>query len=132
MRLGFSGADTPLFENFFAGGFSTMRGFAFRGASPVDSDIQVGGRFQMLGTFEYMMPITADDMLRMVAFVDYGTVEKEIEISSKNFRVAPGFGARIAVPALGPAPLAFDFAFPIAHADDDTRQIFSFTMGLTR
>lgn len=132
MRLGFTGVDTPLFENFFAGGFSTMRGFAFRGASPVDSDVQVGGRFQMLGTFEYMMPITADDMLRMVAFVDYGTVEKDIELNAKNFRVAPGFGARIAVPALGPAPLAFDFAFPVSYADTDTRQIFSFTMGLTR
>ena len=132
MRLGFTGEDTPLFENFFAGGFSTMRGFAFRGASPVDSDVQVGGRFQMLGSFEYMMPITADDMLRMVAFVDYGTVEKNIEINSKNFRVAPGFGARIAVPALGPAPLAFDFAFPVSYADTDSRQIFSFTMGLTR
>ncbi len=132
MRLGFTGQDTPMFENFFAGGVSTMRGFAFRGASPVDSDVQVGGRFQMLGTFEYMMPITADDMLRMVAFVDYGTVEKDIELNAKNFRVAPGFGARIAVPALGPAPLAFDFAFPVAFADSDSRQIFSFTMGLTR
>ena len=132
MRLGFTGEDTPLFENFFAGGFSTMRGFQFRGASPVDSDIQVGGRFQMLGSFEYMLPVTADDMLRMVAFLDYGTVEKDIEINWDNFRVAPGFGARIAVPALGPAPLAFDFAFPIAYADTDSRQIFSFTMGLTR
>lgn len=132
MRLGFSGQETPLFENFFAGGFSTMRGFQFRGASPVDADIQVGGRFQMLGSFEYMLPVTADDMLRMVAFVDYGTVEKDIEINWDNFRVAPGFGARIAVPALGPAPLAFDFAFPVAYAETDERQIFSFTMGLTR
>lgn len=132
MRLGFSGEDTPLFENFFAGGFSTMRGFQFRGASPVENDVQVGGRFQMLGSFEYMLPVTADDMLRMVAFVDYGTVEKDIELNWDNFRVAPGFGARIAVPALGPAPLAFDFAFPVAFADTDDRQIFSFTMGLTR
>jgi outer membrane protein insertion porin family len=132
MRLGFTGSDTPLFENFFAGGFSTLRGFQFRGAGPVDSDVQVGGRFQMLGTFEYMMPVTADEMLRMVAFVDYGTVERDIEINWDNFRVAPGIGARIAIPALGPAPLAFDFAFPVAYADSDSRQIFSFTMGLTR
>ena len=58
--------------------------------------------------------------------------EKNIELNAKNFRVAPGLGFRIAVPALGPAPLAFDFTGPVAFADTDTRQIFSFTMGLTR
>jgi outer membrane protein insertion porin family len=131
-RAGFAGVDQPIFENFFAGGFSTMRGFQFRGASPVDGGVQVGGRFQFIGSVEYMFPITADDMLRMVAFVDYGTVERDIKFDSKNFRVAPGIGARIAVPALGPAPLAFDFAFPVAYADSDTRQVFSFTMGLVR
>jgi outer membrane protein insertion porin family len=131
-RTGFAGADQPIFENFFAGGFSTLRGFEFRGASPVESGIQVGGRFQFLGTLEYMFPVTADDMLRMVAFVDYGTVEQDIEINWDNFRVAPGLGFRIAVPALGPAPLAFDFAVPVAYAEDDVRQVFSFSAGLTR
>jgi outer membrane protein insertion porin family len=67
-----------------------------------------------------------------VTFVDYGNVEKDIELNWNNFRVAPGIGARIAVPALGPAPLAFDFAFPVAFADSDSRQVFSFTMGMTR
>jgi outer membrane protein insertion porin family len=131
-RTGFAGADQPIFENFYAGGFSTIRGFQFRGASPVESGIQVGGRFQFLGTLEYMFPITADDMLRMVAFVDYGTVEKDIEVNWDNFRVAPGLGFRIAIPAMGPAPLAFDFAVPIAYSDNDDRQVFSFSAGLTR
>jgi outer membrane protein insertion porin family len=131
-RLGFSGVDTPIFENFFAGGHTTMRGFSFRGASPVEGGVQVGGRFQFLGSLEYMFPLTADDMIRMVAFVDYGTIERNIEIKGDNFRVAPGLGLRIAVPALGPAPLAFDFAYPVAHADTDDRQLFSFSMGLTR
>jgi hypothetical protein len=34
--------------------------------------------------------------------------------SSAAFTVAPGFGFRIDVPAMGSAPLAFDFDFPIA------------------
>jgi len=131
-RLGFSGADTPLFENFFAGGFSTLRGFRFRGASPVESDVQVGGRFQFIGSLEYMFPITADDMVRMVTFIDYGTIEQDIEFDWKNFRAAPGLGLRIAVPALGPAPLAFDFAFPVLDATGDQQQIFNFSMGVTR
>ena len=132
VRTGFAGTDQPLFENFFAGGFSTLRGFQFRGAGPVEDGVQVGGRFQFLGTFEYMFPITADDMLRMVAFVDYGTVERDIEINWDDFRVAPGLGFRIAIPALGPAPLAFDFAVPVAYAANDERQVFQFSAGITR
>lgn len=131
-RLGFSGDDTPLFENYFAGGYSTMRGFDFRGASPVIGDVQVGGRFQWLNSLEYMFPITADDAFRGVAFVDFGTVERDIEINKDNFRVAPGLGLRIAIPMLGPAPLAFDFAYPITQADTDERRIFSFYMSAVR
>lgn len=132
LNVGVSGEDTPIFENYFAGGYTTLRGFRFRGASPTVGGVQVGGRFQMLGTFEYMFPLTADDMLRAVAFVDYGTVEDDVRLDRDTFRVSPGFGLRIAVPALGPAPLAFDFAFPVMDADGDDKQVFSFYMGLTR
>ena len=33
---------------------------------------------------------------------------------------------------LGPAPLAFDFAYPVAMADGDDRRVFSFYMSLIR
>lgn len=132
IKLGFSGEDTPIFENFFAGGYSTLRGFSFRGAGPVEMGVQTGGRFQLLGSLEYMAPLTADDMFRMVGFVDYGTVEQDIEINWDNFRVAPGFGFRVSVPALGPAPIALDFAFPVAYADNDDRKMFAFSMGAVR
>lgn len=132
LKFGVTGAQTPIFENYFAGGYSTLRGFSFRGASPVESDVQVGGELSLLGSVEYVFPLTADDMLRGVAFIDYGTVERDIEINSENFRISPGLGLRVTVPALGPAPLAFDFAYPINHADTDDRQIFSFFMGFTR
>ena len=132
LGAGFSGTQTPLFENYFAGGFSTLRGFAFRGASPVVGGVIVGGRFRLLGSFEYMLPLTADEMIKAVAFVDYGTVEQDIALHAENFRVAPGFGFRITVPALGPAPLAFDFAFPVAQAETDDTQVFSFFFGFAR
>ncbi len=131
-KVGITGSQTPIFENYYAGGYSTMRGFSFRGASPKVGDVQVGGELMFLGSLEYVFPLTADEMLRGVAFVDYGTVEQDLEINSENFRVAPGLGLRITVPALGPAPLAFDFAYPINHADTDDRQVFSFFMGFTR
>ena len=132
LKFGFSGEDTPVFENFFAGGYSTMRGFSFRGASPRVDDVIVGGRFQMLGSLEYIFPLTADDMLRGIVFCDYGSIESDIEFNSENFRVAPGLGFRVMIPAMGPAPLAFDFAFPVNYADTDDRQVFSFFLGFTR
>ena len=133
-QLGFSGNDTPIFENFFAGGYATLRGFDFRGAGPVDpgTGIETGGRFQWLNSVEYMFPITADDAFRGVAFVDFGTVESDVKLDSDSFRVAPGLGLRIAIPLLGPAPLAFDWAYPVSQADTDERRLFSFYMSLVR
>lgn len=131
-QLGFSGSQTPIFENYFAGGFSTMRGFSFRGASPSENGVRVGGEFQFLNSVEYFFPLTADDMIKGTVFVDFGTVERDIAIRGENFRVAPGFGLRINVPALGPAPLALDFAFPVASAAGDDEQLFSFFFGLSR
>ncbi|MCC6493019.1 MAG: BamA/TamA family outer membrane protein, partial [Pirellulales bacterium] len=128
--LGYSGTHTPIYENFFAGGFATMRGFDFRQASPVEDGVIVGGRFQWLNTLQYLFPITADDMLHGVAFCDFGTVERDVEIN--DFRVAPGVGLRITVPAMGPAPIALDFAFPVSYADFDDRQVFSFSLGFSR
>ncbi|MFM2093941.1 MAG: hypothetical protein RIS70_1065 [Planctomycetota bacterium] len=131
-RVGASGSQTPIFENYFSGGFSTMRGFDFRGASPVNGGVIVGGQFRFLGSVEYYFPITADDMVKGVFFCDYGTTEREVEIIGSNFRVAPGFGLRFNIPAMGPAPLAFDFAVPVTHAPTDNIQNFSFFFGISR
>ena len=132
-KLGFSGSSTPIFENYYAGGFSTMRGFDFRGAAPIENGVRVGGEFQWLNSVEYMFPMTADDMIKGVLFCDFGTVERSIELNSENFRVAPGFGFRINMPGAGiGAPLAFDFAFPVAQADGDDEKVFSFYLGVLR
>lgn len=132
-RLGFSGPDTPLFENYFSGGYSTMRGFDFRGASPIGAaGVVVGGHFRFLGSVEYFFPITADDMIKGVVFCDFGTTEEQIEMHADNYRVSPGFGLRINIPAMGPAPLALDLAVPVAHAPGDNIQNFSFFFGFSR
>ena len=131
-NVGYSGTQTPVYDHFFAGGFSTLRGFDFRGASPLDPNAgaEIGGHFQWLNSAQYLFPITADDMLHGVVFCDFGTVEPDVEIN--DFRVAPGVGLRVTVPAMGPAPIALDFAWAVNHADFDDRQVFSFTMGFNR
>ncbi|MFM8733930.1 MAG: POTRA domain-containing protein [Pirellulales bacterium] len=139
--LGFSGPNTPAYDNFFAGGYNTIRGFVFRGASPRQTvggtepapgqpAAIVGGPFEWLNTIEYMFPITADDTLRGVVFTDVGTVESNVSIN--NMRVAPGVGLRITLPAMGPAPIALDFAVPVAYAPYDSKQLFSFFVGFAR
>jgi outer membrane protein insertion porin family len=132
-RLGFSGTQTPIYENYFSGGYSTMRGFDFRGASPIGpAGVAVGGQFRFLGSVEYFFPITADDMIKGVAFCDFGTTEAEIEMHGDNYRISPGFGLRLNIPAMGPAPLALDLAIPVARAPTDNIQNFSFFFGFSR
>ncbi|MEM8947226.1 MAG: BamA/TamA family outer membrane protein, partial [Planctomycetota bacterium] len=131
-NVGWLGDDAPIYEHFFAGGFSTMRGFDFRGASPVDQvrNVEVGGHFQWLNSLQYLFPVTADEMLHGVVFCDFGTVEPEAEIN--DFRVVPGVGLRITVPALGPAPIALDFGWALNEADFDDTEVFTFSMGFGR
>lgn len=141
-KLGISGSNTPAFENYIGGGFSTLRGFDFRGVGPLEGEadvltpangVRVGGQFQWLNTVEYNFPLTADDMVKGVAFCDFGTIEDSVEINGDNFRVAPGVGLRISVPGLGlGAPLAFDFAFPVSTAQGDDEKVFSFYLGALR
>jgi outer membrane protein insertion porin family len=69
-------------------------------------------------------------MLHGVVFCDFGTVETSVKID--DFRVTPGVGLRVTVPAMGPAPIALDFGFPVAKAEFDDEQVFSFSVGFLR
>jgi outer membrane protein insertion porin family len=128
--LGWSGDDTPTFERYYAGGFQSFRGFAYRGVTPRQNNFATGGTFQALGTVEYRVPVTADDMINVVAFSDFGTVDDQVSLS--QFRTSVGFGLRVVIPAMGPVPLAFDFSFPVAKQSFDNEQIFSFYVGINR
>jgi outer membrane protein insertion porin family len=82
------------------------------------------------GTAEYMIPLTADGMISAVAFSDFGTVDTNVSFG--DFRVTAGGGLRLTVPAMGPVPIALDFAWPIAKQGEDDLQVFSFYVGLSR
>jgi outer membrane protein insertion porin family len=129
-NLGWAGDDTPIFERYFAGGFQSFRGFAFYGVTPRELGVRTGGLFQALGSAEYLLPITADDMIQVVGFTDFGTVEQDVTLD--NFRLTVGTGLRLTIPAMGPVPIALDFGIPIMQQDDDNRQIFAFYLGVQR
>lgn len=129
-QTGWTGDNTPIFERFFAGGYQTFRGFEFRGVSPRVMGTRTGGRWMALGSVEYQLPLMANETVQGVAFTDFGTVENDVGFD--NFRMTAGVGLRLTIPAMGPVPLAFDFAFPIFKEKFDDDQIFSFYLGLSR
>jgi outer membrane protein insertion porin family len=135
-QLGFTGDDTPIYDTFYSGGIQ-FPGFEFHSVTPVKfapggQSVQVGGEFMWINSLEYLFPLTADDMLHGALFLGFGTVEENVTLDWERFRVAPGVGFRITIPAMGPAPIAFNFAFPIADAATDDTEIFTFNIGFTR
>jgi outer membrane protein insertion porin family len=127
-QVGWAGANTPVFERFFAGGFNTIRGFQFRGVGPDINGFKVGGDFMLLNSIEYQVPVLANDQVYFVTFVDGGTVAPRID-QITDYRVSAGFGIRLSVPMLGPVPIALDFGFPIVKGPRDNTQVFNFWMG---
>ncbi len=136
-RLGYipQGRDnTPTYERFYMGGQS-FRGFNFRTVAPkgvrndngLPSTDSVGGTWQFFTSAQIEQPIY-EDIFSVVAFIDAGTVT--FDPGFDEFRVSVGFGIRFHVPALSPAPLAFDFGFPILKEDTDEERLFTFTIDL--
>jgi len=130
--LGVTERGTPIFERYFGGGFTNLRGFDFRGVSPRNYGYVTGGCMEFYNSAEMVFPLTADDMIRGSVFIDTGTVEKSFTKWEDNYRVAVGFGLRLTIPMMGPAPIALDFAFPLSMGRGDDKQIFSFGMSLMR
>jgi outer membrane protein assembly factor BamA len=126
-QVTFMGSNAPVFERVFAGGIRSFRGFTFRGMGPFENNLAVGGTFAWLNNMEYLVPVLANDKLYFAAFVDHGTVEQSAKIN--DYRVTVGVGLRIAVPQLGPLPIALDFGFPVVRKNTDNREIFQFSMG---
>jgi outer membrane protein insertion porin family len=120
--------DAPVFERFYAGGFGSLRGFSYRGISPRAGIMKnkVGGDFIFLTGAEYSFPLYGKNF-RGVTFLDMGTVEENVTITT--WRAAVGVGLRINVDFFGPVPIVLDFGFPIADDDQDDTQVFNFAFG---
>jgi outer membrane protein insertion porin family len=128
-QIAFAGDNTPVYERFYAGGFSSMRGFEFRGVGPFENGLNVGGRFSFLNTIEYQIPVLANDKFFLVGFVDHGTVESKVDLN--NYRITAGLGFRVVTPLTGPVPIAFDFGVPIRQGPNDIKQLVSFYVGFS-
>ncbi|MCP3861511.1 MAG: BamA/TamA family outer membrane protein, partial [Phycisphaeraceae bacterium] len=84
----------------------------------------IGGDWLFFAGAQYEVPLVGDSFAGVV-FVDSGTVTDTPGF--EDYRVSVGLGVRLYLPILGPAPLAFDFGFPLVKQADDQRQLFCFS-----
>jgi len=126
--------ELPFYENFFAGGIGSVRGFLTNTLGPRDSlDEPLGGNFLVTGTFEaiFPTPFIETNTVRTSAFVDAGSVFNAGEgfeggFNDGGLRVSTGVTVQWMSPI---GPFVFSLAQPIVKEDGDEEELFQFTIG---
>ncbi len=121
----------PFFENFFAGGVRSVRGFEDNTLGPRDSDGDpIGGAFLVVFNAEVIFPIPfVEDAkgVRLSAFFDVGNVfENYDSFDAGDLRYSAGL-AGLWLSPLG--PISMSLGFPLNAESDDDEQRFQFTVG---
>jgi translocation and assembly module TamA len=122
-RVGFGsivGAELqgiPASRRFYAGGGSSVRGFAYRSLSPEYLGVPIGGRSLIEGSVEARLRVT--DEIGVVPFVDAGMAFRDsFPTLDERMRVAVGLGLRYHT---GFGPIRIDVAVPVNRAPGDDR-----------
>ncbi len=139
----------PFFENYFAGGFGSIRGYADNSLGPqaLDSDGEIdsiGGNILVETTAQVLFPvpfIKDQRSLRSAVFVDMGnafhtdcdrtTVSSATITNCSNLSFADLRGS-VGVSATwitGMGPLSFSLAAPFNYEDGDETEVFQFALG---
>ena len=100
----------PPDQRFYAGGTSTVRGYAYQLVGPVfpQTDIPVGGTAITAAGLEFRQRFYAN--WGAVAFVDAGQVSASLKPLPDDIRVGTGAGVRYYTPI---GPIRLDFAVPV-------------------
>ncbi|MGE0684696.1 MAG: autotransporter assembly complex family protein, partial [Candidatus Binatia bacterium] len=129
LRLGFTdpsgkSKEIPLFERFFAGGISSVRGYGRYRLGPIsDSDDPVGGRSLIEGSLEVRRQFT--EQIGGTLFLDFGQVSlKSFDVPVDDLKFAAGFGVLYTTP-IGPLLLALGFPFDPPRGDQPWQVHFS-------
>ena len=103
--------ELPASIRFFAGGDSSVRGFAYESLGPEDSNGEViGGRHLATGSLEYDHPLT--EKWHLAAFTDAGNAFNDFDAFEP--RHSAGIGIRWRSP-LGPIRLDIARALSLIH-----------------
>lgn len=121
----------PIYERFFVGGASTVRGYDERRLGPIDpvSKDPLGGDSFLIGNLEYTYPLL--DFLKVAAFYDVGNAwEKIADLGSSadangvsetgGLKSSLGLGLRVKTP-IGPIQLDYGIPLDKEPGEDDKK-----------
>lgn len=123
--------NLPFFENYFAGGVRSVRGFEDNTLGPKDSKGNpIGGSLQVVGGAEILFPIPfveGTKSFRLGTFFDIGNVYSDVSnFDATELRYSVGVSS-LWISPLG--PLAISLGIPLNAKSGDNVQNFQFTVG---
>lgn len=130
-RVGYAGGifgkALPLYERYYAGGISTLRGFGFGIAGPKDpaTGEAIGGTTELLFNAEYIFPLIADMKLKGVVFFDAGNSYEKFNEFGK-LRYATGPEVRWISPI---GPIRIEWGFNIKKRPGESTSKIEFAFG---
>lgn len=124
-----SSEQLPFFENYFAGGEKSVRGFKTNTLGPRDSlGDPMGGNIKLVGGVALFMPAPFADLgntLRLTAFLDFGNVfEDSVELD--EVRYSTGLGLTWLSPM---GAMTLSYGVPLNDKDGDEIEEFQFSFG---
>lgn len=121
-----SGKRVPVYERFFLGGLSSVRGYKFGDISPIDPDTKerIGGTRMFYFQGESIFPLIKSINLNGVIFYDMGSVWSEkYKFSSSEIRKSIGLGIRWFSP-LGPLRIEWGYNIDKKPGEDSSNLNF--------
>jgi outer membrane protein insertion porin family len=120
----------PFFENYYAGGIHSVRGYRSNTLGPKENDQALGGALNTVGSAElFFTPpfMQENSSFRMGAFFDIGNVYKNYaSFDAGELRYSTGVSAVWLSPI---GPLTFSLAKALNAKPVDNTEIFQFSLG---
>jgi outer membrane protein insertion porin family len=124
----------PFFENFYAGGVNSVRGFRDNTLGPVafapasNFPQPLGGSIKTVGSLETYFPKLIDsESARLSTFLDFGNVYKNTsDFDLSKLRVSAGVALQWRAPI---GPIIISYAVPIRKEAGDQPEHLQFTFG---